>query len=239
MNTSAVARPRLHPMLWVAAASVTIFSAVGVAAVTGLLPGARGDTRPADEVISKQADTDVVPHDTANAKVADADDDVASSKAPTSSKAPVKVATHTTHTTPVHTNTPTRVAQVSNDTAVKDEPRKVAAICADCGVIDSIDAVKQPGQASGVGAVAGGVVGGLLGNNVGNGHGRDLATILGVAGGAYAGHQIEKSQRASTSYDAVVRMEDGSYRTLHNVDASWRAGDRVHVSPSGRLSLAQ
>lgn len=43
-----------------------------------------------------------------------------------------------------------------------------------------------------VGAVVGGLAGGVVGSNIGAGRGRDLATVAGVAGGAYAGHQYCK-----------------------------------------------
>ena len=58
---------------------------------------------------------------------------------------------------------------------------------------------KEPGDAKGVGAVAGGVVGGVLGNKLGKGKG--LVTILGAAGGAFAGHQIEKQARAEKRWE--------------------------------------
>lgn len=43
-----------------------------------------------------------------------------------------------------------------------------------------------------VGAIVGGLAGGVVGSNIGAGRGRDLATVAGVAGGAYAGHQYCK-----------------------------------------------
>lgn len=43
-----------------------------------------------------------------------------------------------------------------------------------------------------VGAIVGGVAGGVIGSNIGAGRGRDLATVAGVAGGAYAGHEYCK-----------------------------------------------
>ena len=57
--------------------------------------------------------------------------------------------------------------------------------------------------------VAGGVVGGLLGNQVGSGSGRDLATIAGAVGGAFAGNKIEKSAKKTKNYDITVKMETG------------------------------
>ena len=44
-------RPRLHPLLTVAAISVTVLSAVGVGAMTGLLPHSSGTTKDAEPVV--------------------------------------------------------------------------------------------------------------------------------------------------------------------------------------------
>jgi len=54
----------------------------------------------------------------------------------------------------------------------------------------------------------------LLGNQVGNGNGKTLATVLGAAGGAYAGNTVEKNMKKVTVYDVRVRMDDGSIRNM-------------------------
>ncbi|WP_269532989.1 glycine zipper 2TM domain-containing protein [Chitinimonas sp. BJYL2] len=54
------------------------------------------------------------------------------------------------------------------------------------------------------GTVIGGLVGGLLGNQVGGGNGKKLATAAGVAGGAYAGNQMQKNLQ---NKDTVTRTE--------------------------------
>ena len=105
------------------------------------------------------------------------------------------------------------------------------------GVVQSIDLVQQPqstgigGTGIGVGVIAGAVVGGILGNQVGGGVGNTAATVLGAAGGAYAGNEIEKrNQQQVNAYKLTVRMNDGSYQTLTqttNVDV--RVGDRVVI----------
>ena len=95
------------------------------------------------------------------------------------------------------------------------KPRVVAsAPCRDCGVVQSVHEIKQQGEGTGAGAVAGGVVGGLLGHQVGGGRGKDVATAVGVVGGAVAGHHIEKNVRATTVYPVEVRMDDGTLRKL-------------------------
>src|SRR2546422_4613396 len=44
--------PRLHPLLTAAAISVTVFSAAGVAALTGLLPHSSGTMKDAEPVVT-------------------------------------------------------------------------------------------------------------------------------------------------------------------------------------------
>ncbi|MGK2941882.1 MAG: glycine zipper 2TM domain-containing protein [Immundisolibacter sp.] len=110
-------------------------------------------------------------------------------------------------------------------------PAAPAPMCADCGVVTRIQSYRVEGQGSGVGAVAGAVVGGLLGNQVGGGSGKKIATVAGAAGGAYAGHEIEKRQRAGTTYQVDVRMENGNTVTLDYANPpTLSEGQKVRVS---------
>lgn len=104
------------------------------------------------------------------------------------------------------------------------------------GVVQSIEIVRQEhtgigGSGIGVGAVAGAVVGGILGNQVGGGRGNTAATVLGAAGGAYAGNEIEKSQKSqANAYKINIRMNNGSHQTVMQSTASdIRVGDRVRI----------
>lgn len=106
-----------------------------------------------------------------------------------------------------------------------------AAVCAHCGVVESVQAVKIKGEAHGVGAVAGGVLGGVVGNQFGKGNGRKAMTVLGAVGGGVAGHEIEKNVNAKTVYKVRVRMDDGSLRTLQQSQAP-DVGTRVKVDGS-------
>lgn len=115
-----------------------------------------------------------------------------------------------------------------------------APACAHCGTVESVVAVQRQGPVQGIGGtgvtaghVAGGVIGGLLGNQVGGGSGRTAATVLGAAGGAYAGGEIQKNMHKYTAYQVRVRMDDGSYQTIEQ-RASVAAGSRVTVD-KGRL----
>ena len=65
--------------------------------------------------------------------------------------------------------------------------------CAACGTVESIRSVQLKGDATGLGAVAGGVTGAVVGNQMGRGNGNTAMTLLGAAGGALAGNEIESA----------------------------------------------
>ena len=102
-------------------------------------------------------------------------------------------------------------------------------VCADCGIIESSREITEKGTGSGVGGVGGAVVGGVLGHQVGGGRGKDLATVAGAIGGAFAGNEIEKRVKSTTSYEVTVRFEGGATRTFNEDTPKWRVGDRVRV----------
>lgn len=103
------------------------------------------------------------------------------------------------------------------------------------GVVESITIVDANNkQGIGVGAVAGGVIGGVLGNQVGKGDGNTAATIAGAAGGAYVGHQIEKSKRQNSAYRLTVRMNNGDRQTFIEEANAFKVGDYVRVE-NGKL----
>ena len=102
------------------------------------------------------------------------------------------------------------------------------------GVVQSIELVKQQGNAGGIGlgTIAGAVVGGVVGNQVGAGRGNTAATVLGAAGGAYVGHELEnrQQQQQPDAYKITVRMQDGSYQALmQSTSGDLRVGDRVRI----------
>lgn len=99
------------------------------------------------------------------------------------------------------------------------------------GVVQSIDLVRQGSTGVGGGAILGAVVGGILGNQVGGGDGKTAATVIGAAGGAYAGNELEKrNQSQEDAFKMTIRMRDGSYQTLIQTShADIRVGDRVRI----------
>jgi outer membrane lipoprotein SlyB len=147
--------------------------------------------------------------------------------------APAKLAADTSKSSSANTTN-----TVKRTTAPAVAPKTtVAAVCADCGTVQSVTAVQRQGQVNGVpvgnttiglGTVAGGVIGGLLGNQVGNGNGKTLATVVGAAGGAYAGNTVEKNMKKVTVYDVRVRMDDGSIRNM-DISTAVPVGSKVIV----------
>ena len=104
------------------------------------------------------------------------------------------------------------------------------AACPECGTVTGVKTTKHEGQGSGVGMVAGGVIGGVLGHQVGSGRGNTAATVVGAAGGAYAGNEIEKNKKSYTTYDVTVKLENGTTRTFaHNSATSYKVGDKIKV----------
>jgi outer membrane lipoprotein SlyB len=109
-------------------------------------------------------------------------------------------------------------------------PAASYAACKECGTVSDVKTIKKEGEGSGLGAVAGGVVGGLLGHQVGSGRGNTAATIVGAGAGAYAGHQVEKHQKSTTTYRVVVTMEDGTTKSFDYAnETSFRTGDKVKI----------
>jgi outer membrane lipoprotein SlyB len=128
---------------------------------------------------------------------------------------------------------PARPAPV---TSQAEAPVQAAPVCRDCGTVEAVQEIEAKGEGSGLGAIAGGVIGGLLGNQIGGGRGRNLATIAGAVGGAYAGHQVEKNVRSEKQTQVTVRFDDGSVRSFTQT-GSWRNGDRVRLSNGALASL--
>jgi outer membrane lipoprotein SlyB len=213
METVTNTRSALHPVIWVAAIAVIAASAVGIAAMTGLISGA-DKTDPAAPVQFVPPVPAVAPQ-----PIATPVPPAAVSAQPVAPK-PTK---HLAH----------KAQQIAPDNRLADAPIPPkyvppAPICRECGVVESVRAVTQEGQGSGVGAVAGGVLGGALGHGVGQGTGRDLATIAGVVGGALLGNKVEKTQRTKTSYETTVKFEDGASRVFTSeASPPWRAGEKV------------
>ncbi|MFZ6676118.1 glycine zipper 2TM domain-containing protein [Undibacterium sp. Xuan67W] len=103
--------------------------------------------------------------------------------------------------------------------------------CVGCGKVVAVNVNDKDGEGSALGVIAGGVAGAILGNQVGNGTGRDLATIAGAAGGAYAGRKIEQKAKSSKTWDVTVQYDNGERNTFNfDHDPGLNQGDLVRNS---------
>ena len=201
---------RTHPMIPIAAASVVVMSLVGIGVFTGVIPNHMGS--------SAEQPTAVAAYDqsTGRALTPAAAPSAPVAVAPVSQPAPVPRKPYYTPTQPSQPAPPPQVA--------------AAPQCYACGRVESVQAVQTLGKGTGIGAVAGGVGGALLGNQVGNGNGRTAMTILGAAGGAFAGNTVEKHVRKETTYQVHVRMDDGTERSFAaSAAGAYGVGERVRV----------
>ncbi len=197
---------KIHPLVAGAAISVILVSLVGVAAITGVLPGAHGQNQPQTGLIDstghiQSADTSTgtapppVPNNAALA---------------TAGAAPADAAVP-----PANTPAPPQPAPPS---------------CHNCGIVESVRPVEHQARTSGVGAVAGALIGGVIGNRFGGGTGRALSTAGGAVGGGILGNEIEKHGKSTLSYQVTVKMESGKMRTFsYGAQPGWNPGDRVQV----------
>lgn len=204
----------LHPLIWIAASAVILFSAVAVAAIMGWLPTTMGNSqKPAGAQTSELSAAQAVTiRDPVNHSPIDNRTDIE----------PVKIEHHKT---PEHALSPTS-AYVQPYTQPTLPPVK----CNDCGVIEFTRAVDTNNQSSGIGAVGGALLGGVLGHQVGGGNGQDVATVAGALGGALAGNELEKHSRTLTRYETAVRFEDGTRQIFtSSTIPGWQAGDHVKV----------
>ena len=96
--------------------------------------------------------------------------------------------------------------------------------------VTGVREIRKAGQGTGLGAVAGGVLGGVLGRSVGGGNHRTAGTVVGAAGGAVAGHMIEKKTREGHLYEIGVRFDDGHSRVFTlETHPSLQQGSRIRV----------
>lgn len=160
---------RIHPLVAVAAVSVTLFSMVGIAAITGVLPTSQGANRDvsASEV---QAATQA-----SRAVEAIPSEEVTGKKQVSKNAQPNQVA---------------RVQKPGTQGNGAETPQQAPVATA-----GAQPAHKPAPQNSPVGIGVGAVIGGVLGNQVGSGDGKTLATILGAVGGGYIGNEVAKKNQ--------------------------------------------
>jgi outer membrane lipoprotein SlyB len=227
VSPSPITTSHTHPLLLVAAASVTVLSLAGVGVLAGWLPGPAAHSAEPAKVAAAPATAPISIQQTVSV--------------PQEKARPAAAATERRATNTVRRAAPAQVAeahapiyQVSSQEPAYRVATPAPVICAECGVVETVREVAVEPKGSGGGAVAGGVVGGIIGNQIGKGATRDIATLLGAVGGAYAGNHIEKTVKEAKRYDVIVRFEDGSTRTFSSdTPPAWQSGDRVRLQNGG------
>ena len=210
-----------HTLFWIAGIAVTVFSAVGIAAIMGWIP--TSTSSPTESVAVVAPPVTPAKPSIASSNSAHVREDArerAREQAREDAQAQAREDARAQRRSQAQGQAPTQVADAT--------PARWR--CAECGVVQSVREIATKGTGSGIGAVGGAVVGGVLGHQVGGGRGQDIATVVGAVGGAVAGNEVEKRVKSGKSYEITVRLEDGSSRVIQEANATtWRAGDRVKV----------
>lgn len=100
------------------------------------------------------------------------------------------------------------MARVLSSTAVMQQVAVPRQVCTSQQVI-------QQGQPSGAGAAMGAIAGGALGNAMGGGSGRDIATMIGLVGGAVLGNRIEGTRDEVRNVQQCSTQTTYESRVLH------------------------
>ncbi|MEA3194511.1 MAG: hypothetical protein QOD26_2844 [Betaproteobacteria bacterium] len=216
-------KTRLHPLLTAAAISLTVFSAVGIAALTGVLPHSRGSSEPVT-VIAPEAQKPIEHAVTMPAPVAP----VAQPK-----PRPKPVARHAAPVAPV-----AQAPQAAEAPRAYEAP-KPAPLPGVGGVIESVQEIEKKGENPIAGPIIGGIAGAVLGHQIGSGTGRTVATAVGAGAGILGGKVIEQKVRATKHWEVTVRLDDGSTKTVSSESQpAWHAGEHVRVV-DGRILKPQ
>lgn len=231
---------KLHPLIATAALSVIVLCAAGVAALSGVLPLSSGKPAETPAAVVAPAAREPIPQQVVVVQVPQAAPArkpiVRASTRPRAYQEAV-YRDFDEERAPVLAQAPQPAPLLEPLPAPQIVPQP-APPPGNLGTVESVREIAQPGEGHGLGAVAGGVAGAVVGKQFGNGSGKKLMTLLGAAGGAYAGHQAEKQLRATRRWEISVRLDDGSTRTVSfEYEPSWRSGDRVRLV-EGRLQAA-
>lgn len=158
---------RIHPLVATAAASVTLFSALGAAAILGWLPTSHSTVAAPAPTVAATSAANVSTPATPQLASSSGNADIVERK-------PV-----------IHPHHVARRAPPASVQVAQAEPVSQY----------QAPAVQQPAPVahnSPVGIGVGAVLGGLVGSQLGGGNGRTLATIAGAVGGGYVGNEIAK-----------------------------------------------
>ena len=206
---------RIHPLMAAAALSVITISAVGTAAIAGLLPNSHAQSAPAIAVASPAQQLQDAQRLLAAQQALTAQQQLASQQQlaaqplvaqplvaqplvaqplaaqplvaqPLAAPASTLVARAPQVEHKAHVH---HVAPRPTRVVYRDAPQRVHHYSSSPNYQAQAPA-PQPRQPNYVGIGTGAVIGGLLGHQVGGGNGRKLATVAGIIGGGYLGNEI-------------------------------------------------
>jgi uncharacterized protein YcfJ len=179
------AAPRLHPLVVAAAASVTVVSVVGAAAILGLFPSSQAiQAAPVQQpaaLISQVAPVAALPVQATPTRFQTADgrvfEEVTARPVADAEPAPAPVV-----------RKPVKAVQhkVVHHSAPSYQPRELPAP----SYAEQHPVRTYVSDMSPVGTGVGAVIGGVLGHQVGGGNGKKLATVAGALLGGYAGNEV-------------------------------------------------
>ncbi len=122
-------------------------------------------------------------------------------------------------------------AQAEHKKGVYATKNSSSAACTECGHVSAVTLSEKAGDSNAVGLIAGGIAGAALGHQVGGGFGKDLATIAGAAGGAYAGKKIQENMNATKVWTVSVKYTTGQTSSFEfTQDPGFAVGDAVKRS---------
>jgi outer membrane lipoprotein SlyB len=206
-------KSRIHPLAAGAAVAVIIAAAVGVAAMTGHLPGSNAENAPAPQIAASPPPVAAVPSESAEHRAA--------REQGVREEAARERARHQ------------KLAEASQVQHAQTRP-----VCANCGVVESVNAVQRKGEGGAVGMVGGGVAGALVGSQIGHGGGKTIAELAGAAGGAFLGNEIQKKVTTTTHYEVLVRLENGGTQTVsYATQPGIIVGSRVRVENGALVQM--
>jgi outer membrane lipoprotein SlyB len=117
--------------------------------------------------------------------------------------------------------------RMNSNTSYNNQQRSIPS-CLDCGRVTAVNVSEKRGDSNALGVVAGGAAGALLGHQVGGGTGKDLATIAGAVGGAYAGKKLQERANSSKVWTVEVQYDNGQRGSFnYDADPGVKSGDRV------------
>ena len=188
---------RIHPLMAAAALSVITVSAVGTAAIAGLLPNSQAQSSQSQLSLAHQAPA-VVAVSPAQ-QLLEAQQLLAAQQTLTAQQQQQLHQQQQLLAKPVVAEAPKAKAKARPVRVVyRDAPQRSRSYARrDSAPNYQAQApMAQPRQPNYVGIGTGAVIGGLLGNQIGGGNGKKLATVAGIIGGGYLGNEIaNRNQR--------------------------------------------